>query len=130
MNGPSEGCANNGDLAAVTTDTPLRLDVAAKLAYPFGGMTASGLLTEARRGRLVMERVAGKYYTTLANIKRMRELCELCPDESQKVPASGYGRSASAPAVSPTMPHGSSSIEAARSALDATLTSLERRNGR
>jgi hypothetical protein len=59
----------------ISTDTPLRLDVAAALAYPDGSMTASGLRREAARGRLVTERVAGKDYTTLANIERMRELC-------------------------------------------------------
>jgi hypothetical protein len=59
----------------ISKDTPLRLDVAAALAYPDGSMTASGLRREAARGRLVTERVAGKDYTTLANIERMRELC-------------------------------------------------------
>jgi hypothetical protein len=40
-------------------------------------MTASGLRREARRGRLVVERIAGKDYTTLVNIERMRELCRV-----------------------------------------------------
>jgi hypothetical protein len=47
-------------------DTPLRLDVAARVAFPSGGMTASGLRREAARGRLQIERIAGKDYTTLA----------------------------------------------------------------
>lgn len=58
-------------------DTPLRLDVVARVAFPGGGMTASGLRREAARGRLQIERIAGKDYTTLANIGRMRELCRL-----------------------------------------------------
>lgn len=58
-------------------DTPLRLDVAAALAYPDGSMTASGLRGERDRGHLVIERTAGKDYTTLANIARMRELCRV-----------------------------------------------------
>lgn len=58
-------------------DMPLRLEVAAALAYPDGSMTASGLRREARRGRLAIERTAGKDYTTLAAIDRMRELCRL-----------------------------------------------------
>src|SRR5215510_9739883 len=61
----------------ITTDTPLRLSVAAALAYPDGSMTASGLRREAKRGRLAIERTAGKDYTTLANIERMRELCRV-----------------------------------------------------
>src|ERR1700722_4912690 len=55
--------------------TPLRLKVAATLAFPDGSMTASGLRREAARGRLVIERIAGKDFTTIANIDRMRELC-------------------------------------------------------
>jgi hypothetical protein len=61
----------------VGPNTPLRLAVAASLAYPDGSMTASGLRREAKRGRLVIERTAGKDYTTLGHINRMRELCQL-----------------------------------------------------
>ena len=46
-------------------DQPLRLAVAAALAFPDGSMTASGLRRESTRGRLVIERIAGKDYTTL-----------------------------------------------------------------
>src|SRR6476469_9368222 len=82
-------------------EAPLRLDVAAALAYPDGSMTASGLRREAKRGRLVIERTAGKDYTTLADIARMRALCRVQPREYD----SGYaqknetltGPSASAP---------------------------------
>ena len=62
---------------SITPDTPLRLSVAAALAYPDGSMTASGLRREANRGRLAIERTAGKDYTTLANIERMRQLCRV-----------------------------------------------------
>jgi hypothetical protein len=64
----------------IDDDTPLRLDVAAKIAYPRGGMTAAGLRREWKRGKLVIERVAGKDYTTLNHIKRMRELCHAQPN--------------------------------------------------
>jgi hypothetical protein len=62
-----------------TDATPLRLKIAAELAFPNGGMTASGLRREAERGRLVIERIAGKDYTTLAAIADMRKLCEVRP---------------------------------------------------
>ncbi len=52
------------NMEAIRPDTPLRLDIAAALAYPDGSMTASGLRREAKRGRLVIERIAGKDYTT------------------------------------------------------------------
>jgi hypothetical protein len=61
----------------VGDNTPLRLAVAAILAYPDGSMTASGLRREAARGRLVIERTAGKDYTTLAAIEEMRALCRV-----------------------------------------------------
>lgn len=61
----------------ITPATPLRLGVAAAIAFPDGSLTASGLRRESARGRLVVERIAGKDYTTLANIERMRELCRV-----------------------------------------------------
>lgn len=57
-------------------DTPLRLHVAAKLAFPDGSMTVSGLRREWKRGNLVIYRVAGKDFTTLAEIKKMRVRCQ------------------------------------------------------
>ena len=53
------------DRTEISDDTPLRLDVAAAVAYPGGSMTAAGLRREAGRGRLAIERVAGKDWTTL-----------------------------------------------------------------
>lgn len=64
------------DPSKIEADTPLRLATAAALAFPNGGMTASGLRRERDRGRLVTEFVAGKEFTTLADIERMRKLCE------------------------------------------------------
>ena len=63
----------------VDRHTPLRLDVAAALAYPDGSMTSSGLRNESRKGRLVIERTAGRDYTTLAAIEKMRQLCRQMP---------------------------------------------------
>jgi hypothetical protein len=62
-------------LHEIADDAPLRLNVAAALAYPDGSMTASGLRREAARGRLAIERTAGKDYTTLGAIRTMRNLC-------------------------------------------------------
>jgi hypothetical protein len=59
----------------VSDVTPLRLDVAAAMAFPGGSMMASGLHREC--GRLVIERIAGNDYTTLWNIGLMRELCRV-----------------------------------------------------
>jgi hypothetical protein len=56
---------------------PLRLAVAARLAFPDGTMGASGLRNERDKGRLDTEMIAGKEYTTLTAIERMRELCRV-----------------------------------------------------
>src|SRR5262249_30654476 len=82
----------------IAGDVPLRLDVAAALECPDGSMTASGLRREAARGRLVIERTAGKDYTTRAAIWEMRRLCQL----SVKVQGSGSDQRAG------TRPGGSS----------------------
>src|SRR5947209_19626521 len=94
-------------------NTPLRLDVAAALAYPDGSMTASGLRREAARGRLVIERTAGKDYTTLAAIEKMRALCRV----QGKVSVPGLDpRSGTPRARSESGPCGSSDTGRAKSA--------------
>ena len=70
---------NVKSLQDVPLDAPLQLGIAARLAYPDGSMTASGLRKEAGRGRLAIERVAGKDYTTLSAIAEMRTKCLLEP---------------------------------------------------
>jgi hypothetical protein len=60
----------------ITRNTPLRLADAVKIAFPMGGMTIAGLRRERDRNRLVIEKIAGKEFTTLAHIERMRELAK------------------------------------------------------
>jgi hypothetical protein len=62
-------------LPEITPNTPLRLADAVKIAFPLGGMTVAGLRRERDRDRLAIEKIAGKEFTTLAHIERMRELC-------------------------------------------------------
>jgi hypothetical protein len=69
--------------------TPLRLKIAAELAFPSGDMTASGLRREADRGRLIVERIAGKDYTTLQAIADMRRLCRVVKPQP-RVSVSSY----------------------------------------
>ena len=82
--------ANTPSPDLIGPNTPLRLNIAAALAFPDGSMTASGLRRESARGRLVVERIAGKDYTTLAAIERMRELCRV----PQKAPTLASARRA------------------------------------
>src|SRR3954471_18584013 len=61
----------------VPRSAPLRLHVAAAVAFPDGSMTVSGLRREAKRGNLIIETVAGKQYVTLAAIEEMRSRCRV-----------------------------------------------------
>ena len=93
----------------IDRDAPLRLSVAASVAFPDGSMTASGLRREAARGRLLIERIAGKDYTTLENIERMREACRVqakdrdstCVAQDRASDARPSGLSGTATAISP-----------------------------
>src|SRR5579862_5292108 len=110
-------------LDQIKPDTPLRLSVAAALAFPDGSMTVSGLRREGARGRLVIERIAGKDYTTLANIERMRAVCRV------EARAPDYGsdpRGAKADALSQTL-SGSSSMANNISPRDALRIRLAKR---
>jgi hypothetical protein len=78
------------DKPEIDPHAPLRLSRAAEIAFPGGGMTASGLRREAAKGRLAIERIAGKDFTTLAAIEDMRTKCVQHPLPSQ--PASGSNR--------------------------------------
>lgn len=53
----------------------IRLAKAAEIT----GVSVSSLRTEARRGRLVIWRVAGKDWTSLAEIDKMFDLCRIQP---------------------------------------------------
>src|ERR1700744_1517716 len=88
--GPHRTPAMQRSLPAPDTlkpDTPLRLEVAAAIAFPDGSMSASGLRRERDRGRLTTEQIAGKDYTTLANIERMRELCRVVAKDHVSISA-------------------------------------------
>jgi hypothetical protein len=110
-------------LSGFDPSAPLRLQTVAKIAFPDGSMSASGLRREAARGRLVIERIAGKDFTTLANIRKMRELC--------RVEAKGQGFTCVAPApTSGGKRSGSSAMDGAispRDALQARLTKDRRK---
>ena len=113
-------------LHEIAEDTPLRLNVAAALAYPDGSMTASGLRREAARGRLVIERTAGKDYTTLGAIRTMRDLCRL------EARGRGYGSGERAATEGPgrrTTPCGSSETETIKRAQAAARMIVQELKG-
>jgi hypothetical protein len=65
------------DVGSITPTTPLRLETAARIAFPDGSMKLAGLRREIARGRLAYEVIAGKHYVTLADIEDMRRLCRV-----------------------------------------------------
>src|SRR5262249_36420325 len=101
------------DRLNVAPDTPLRLADAVRLAFPLGGMTVSGLRQEARKGRLAIEVIAGKQFTTLRAIEEMRERCRV----HQQVSACGSNRRNVAGVENSSVArHGSSETDRVRSA--------------
>lgn len=67
----------SSDVGIVGPTTPLRLEAAAKLAFPDGSMKVAGLRREIARGRLAYEVIANKHYVTLNDIDEMRKLCRV-----------------------------------------------------
>lgn len=115
------------DRHEVDDTTPLRLDVAAAIAFPGGAMTGAGLRREAARNRLAVSRVAGKDWTTLRAIAEMIELCRAAP----KAPTSSSNGQRRIPkAGSPGTHRGSSEMDDGKSARAAVLMRLDRlKNG-
>ena len=108
-------------------DEPLRLDVAAAKAFPDGSMSKNGLRREARRGRLVIQRIAGKDYTTLRAIGEMRELCrvEVKDRDSGLSPPAGTSE-----ATSRIIRPGSSETEATNTSLALMKAKLSKHKKR
>jgi hypothetical protein len=77
----------------VDTKTMLRLEVAARLAFPDGSVKVSTLRREAAAGRLTIYRIAGKDFTTLADIEGMTKSC--------RVQAKALGSRSSRPKAAP-----------------------------
>jgi hypothetical protein len=90
---------------------PMRLAHAVEIAFPHGGMTVSGLRKEATKGRLVIERIAGKDFVTLTAIDDMRAAC--------RNPA---------PKRSPSGPERAKPV-ASRVALDSLLLKVKQQTG-
>jgi transposase len=92
-----------------------------KLAFPDGSMTVSGLRREAARGRLRIERIAGKDFTTLQNIDEMRKLCRV----PAKALACSNGALGTEEESSSPKPSGSSRTAAGISPQDALRAQLK-----
>ena len=101
-------------------ETPLRLAIAAAIAFPDGSVSIGALRREAERGRLAIERIGGRDYTTLSAIKDMRRACRIKPK-------------AEAPGATDSESNFSSEEEresAARAAVLASLNALKKPSAR
>lgn len=96
----------------VDNGTPQRLAV---VAAQFG-LTAAALRTEAKRGRLVIARVAGKDWTSVEAVREMFENCRVTPE------ALTYGLDRRADVAIP--PSGSFETPDARIALASALAAV------
>ena len=61
----------------VDPNHPIMLEAAARLGFPDGSMTVSGLCNEIRKGNLHASKMAGRIYVTLNEIQQMRERCNI-----------------------------------------------------
>jgi hypothetical protein len=61
----------------IDENAPVRLEDIIPIAFPAGGITLAGLRKEVARGNLAVEKIAGKLFTTLADVKRMRAKCRV-----------------------------------------------------
>jgi hypothetical protein len=96
----------------ITPTTPLRLDIAAQIAFPDGSVTARALRTEAVRGNLDIETIANKQFTTLQAIEDMRKKCRV----NQRGQGSGLSQPNTMSTVrSSDTQHGSSVMDRAKS---------------
>jgi hypothetical protein len=102
-------------------DEPLRLKDAIKYGFPHGGMTVSGLCKEAARGRLVIEKIANKNFTSLRAIEEMRKLCRVKAEDRV------CGGEKSGGVAANFKEHGLLSTEASITPRDALLAKLEKR---
>src|SRR5262245_13636022 len=118
---------------SIKPDTPLRLDVALKIAFPQGGMTLSGLRRELKRrskqgGCGLIETIARKDFTTLNAIEKMRELCR----GDQQGQDSGSNLKKSTPTASGSATRAGSSVteraKSARASLEKTARELKPRS--
>ena len=80
-------------------------------------MSASGLRKEAAKGRLTIERIAGKDFVTLAAIQSMRNLCQI------RRRASDFG---SGQPEGEKKPRGSSETDQSNPSLDAAMATARR----
>jgi len=108
-------------VSAITPTTPLRLALAAEIAFPGGGVTVATLRREGAKGRLAIERIGNRDFTTLAAIDSMRSLCRVTPE----APTYGSGLPVNARQVS-TLPYGSSETPDTSAALASALAHVER----
>jgi hypothetical protein len=76
------------------------LEVAIRECFPYGGATVSTLRTEARKGRLAIERIGGRDYVTRAAIEEMRKLCRV---QARAHDYTSIGERAESPSMSSEM---------------------------
>lgn len=104
-------------MSAVETERPMRLLDAARAVMGEDTPSAAWLRRQASEGKLALWRIAGKDYTTPTAIREMVQLCRA----KQKELGSGYVQ----PQTS-AKPHGLSSTEESRFALDALRQTAKR----
>jgi hypothetical protein len=115
------------DPARVTQDTPLRLKVAAKLAFPDGSISVNSLRREIAAGRLEAMKIAGKHFVTLRGIGELGKLCRVVPKDHT---LSSKRQSMTSRGGGSEMKVGSSGTDKGKSALAAAQRTVQALSGR
>lgn len=105
-------------------DDPITLAEASKVLFK-GAIGPGTLLAEAKRGRLVVERIGRRYFVTRAAIREMRRKCQV--DVSPKEQGSGSSPPESETGEKTILPSGSSGtdrVSIARAAALKTFSAL------
>jgi len=105
----------------------IRLETAAKIAFPDGSVTVSSLRKQIKMGRLIAWLVGGKYLTSLNEIEGMLETCRVTPSRPDSGTVSQGGQNK---AAVPKKASGSSfttDANLARDAAKATARALKER---
>jgi hypothetical protein len=115
----------------VERNTPMPLEMAARVAFPDGSMTVSGLRNEIRKGNLPASKIAGRIWVTLNDIERMVESCRVAGADDPAKAHSFISGSRSDPAAqsggsSSTPPPADSALSAAQAHLNQIAQRLRK----
>jgi hypothetical protein len=71
-------------LATIGPHAPIRLETAAKIAFPDGSVNVRMLRKQVSEGRLAVWHIGGRHFTSLNEIEKMINKCRVTPSLSDR----------------------------------------------